>query len=134
MKKCPHCGHTLGFGAFMLRYGSDTLVSHSADAHPREHLCAHCHRKVWLHYSHIYFKRLIQAYLVTEVFLAGIITILVLNAGLRLDGQQTAGFVLILLFLSTPFAVAYAKYRSLVVHQEKTPLRPDAFKAVNLSK
>lgn len=134
MKKCPHCGHKLGFVAFMTRYGSDTLIAHSSAAHPREHLCDHCRQKLWLHTSPLYFKRLMRDYLIAEAAFAGIITILGYNAGYRLDPRQTAGLILTLLFLSTPFAVIHARYRSLVIHEEKNSLRADTFQAVASSK
>ncbi len=103
----------------MMWYGSDTLVAHPSNLHSREHLCKHCHQKIWVHYSHAYFKRLLTWYLLFVSAASGAGTILLSKAGMQLDNLQTIGFIAFLFCLGTPLAITYARFRSVVVHKEE---------------
>ncbi len=119
MKKCPHCGHRLSFGEFILRYGSDTLVKHPVNAHPREHVCSHCHHKVWLHYDHARLNRLSGQYAGAIFLSCSFGTFIVIKPWMNFTTVQAVLFVGILLLLGIPAGIAYAKYQSTVVKEEK---------------
>lgn len=120
MKRCPHCRHLLGFTAFLTRYSSDTLVKHSANAHPREHVCEHCGRKIWIHYNPLLFKKFIFQNAVLSTVLAALVTAAGVRPLMQLDNAQTVISTVILLMFFMPLAITYAKYQSVVLKEERS--------------
>lgn len=116
MKSCPWCRKPFGFAAYLVKYGSDTLIKHSASAHAREHRCEYCRKVFWVFYQPRVFKNRLNRY-VLAAFLASLISGLVLASEFEAV-QKTGGMVILFLFFLLP-AVAYARYESVELKPEK---------------
>ena len=119
MKRCPHCKHTLGFQTFLLRYGSDTLIKHSASAHPRAHICQYCHKKIWIQYRPALFKPLNFRYATSLFMISAVVTFLGARPILAMDMGQTFVFIILFWMFLMPLGIGYAKYQSMVLKEEK---------------
>ena len=84
-----------------------------------EHVCGHCRAKIWLHYQPILFKRAVSRYAVLVFLIAAIVTVIGIQPLFQLDRAQAVIFSIILLGLFMPAVLAYAKYQSAVLKEEK---------------
>lgn len=116
MKACPWCRKPFGFAAYLVKCGSDTLIKHPASAHAREHRCEYCRKTFWIFYHPRIFKNRMGRY-VLAALLAAVISGMVLSS--EFESVQRAGSAVILfLFFLLP-ALAYARYESSELKQEK---------------
>lgn len=119
MKTCPHCKHELGFGTFVLRYGSDTLLKHSPQAHHHEHDCESCHARLWLHYDPKLFRQSFRQNVLWAAVIAGFCAVAFAKPFFAFDSAQTLLFTVMLLFFAVPMSIIVSKYQSAVLKEEK---------------
>lgn len=119
MKTCPWCQNEFDFITFMMQCGSDTLISHPPTGHSREHVCQHCHKKFWIFYHPRRFSLMFRQYALTG-FMAGIVFgVAFLQFFMNWPAADALMTGLIVFFFSLPIAVAYARYQSVELKQEK---------------
>ncbi len=116
MKACPWCRKPFGFALYLLKYGSDSLIKHPSDAHAREHRCEYCHKVFWVFYHPRIFKSRMSRY-VLAVFLTAVISGMAISSAFE-PAQKAGSAVILFLFMLLP-AVAYARYESSELKQEK---------------
>ncbi len=100
-------------------YGSDTLLKHSARAHPHEHQCLHCHRVVWLHYNRPQADLWLKQWALSLLFFAVVMTFFGIKPLFNFTQTQSVLFVVIAMFLGVPLVMTYARYLSAELKPEK---------------
>lgn len=109
MKQCPHCKRKFNFVSFLLKCGSDSLAPHSPRFHPREHLCAGCHRMFWIEYNPERLRRATEASV--PIFLGVVVLYTIaISVLFALPPAHALGFGIVGLVFIYPIYLGYAKY------------------------
>lgn len=119
MKVCPWCQSSFDFLTFLTQCGSDTLIRHASNAHPREHLCSHCHKKFWIFFHPRRFNLLFRQYAMTGFAASIVFGVAFLQFFMGWNPGEALLTGLILFFFSLPAAISYARYQSVDLNQEK---------------
>lgn len=119
MRACPNCGAKIGFLTFVFRYGSDSLVRHSSNAHRNEHACIKCGHKIWIYHNPFKYRNLAIQCALGAVLFSWAVAFLVVKPEFNLSVPQAILSAAVVFGAALPLGLSIAKYFSASFKEER---------------